>query len=74
MLEMLAPSEGSLLDGPCPACSCPLTMDPWHHILESFIAFPAYIPVASYPWLALGWEFGVDYTLISATVQYLPVV
>ena len=38
------------------------------------MAFPTHVPVASYPWLALGREFGVGYALISATARYLPVV
>ena len=74
LLEVLAPSEGSLLDGPCPACGCPLPLDPWHHLLEACTAFPAQVPVDSYPWLALGREFGVGYALMAATAQYLPVV
>ena len=74
MLEVLAPSEGSLLDGPCPACGCPLPLDPWHHLLEACTAFPAQVPVDSYPWLALGREFGVGYALMAATARYLPVV
>ena len=74
LLEVLAPSEGSLIDGPCPACGCPLPLDPWHHLLESCVAFPTHVPVASYPWLALGREFGVGYALVSAMAWYLPVV
>ena len=38
------------------------------------MAFPAHVPMASYQWLALGWEFGVGYALISAMAWYLPVV
>ena len=74
LLELLAPSEGSLLDGPCPACGYTLPLDPWHHLLESCMAFPAHVPVASYLLLALGWEFGVGYTFILAMARYLPVV
>ena len=74
LLEVLAPSECSLIDGPYPAYGCPLPLDPWHHLLESCMAFPAHLPVASYLWMALGWEFGVGYTLISAMAWYLPVV
>ena len=74
LLEVLAPSKGCLIDSPCPACGYPLPLDPWYHLLESYVAFPAHVPVASYPWLALGRGFGVHYALISAMACYLPVV
>ena len=35
LLEVLALSEGSLIDIPWPTCGCPLPLDPWHHLLES---------------------------------------
>ena len=74
ILEVSAPFEGSLLDGPCPAYDFPLPLDPWHYLLVSCMAFPAHVPVASYPWLALGWELGVGYAFISMIARYLPVV
>ena len=74
MLEVLAPAEGALRDGPCPACGGGLPFDAWHHVLVSCPVFPSHVLPASLPWLALGREFGLGYPLVAATAQYLPVL
>ena len=74
MLEVLAPAESALRDGPCPTCGCQLPFDAWHHMLVSCPVLLPHMPLAYLPWLALGREFGLGYLLVATTAQYLTVL